>query len=380
VALSAVVACERTPSDEPTDGVQSNAPSLPEWAPLDTLPMLAESAAADWQLLPLPHIPPYFRLVSWKDPVTLWGLASCNPVEVRTDTPAYHSWDVTACGAIAPAPDGARLAWSDGKGGLWVGERGAQPRALLGAGTPAPAGEGDPTGRIQWSPDGTRVLTSWAAEWNAHYALLPAEGGEPSPIDTRLDGYYLLDAWGWIANDQILFSAHAVQDQQGRSEYSESGGPRKDLAVWRASEATLQRVTSAPDGTMLEPLARWGERILVGERPRAADLYQRYWSYDPADWSRVPVELPAASAVEVNDTTRVLLLDRIALGQGARARVFLWESGDDEVRPLLEMQEGSVAWSPDGRRIAFTTSIEEPVAGAPGSFQTRYRAYVLTPR
>jgi hypothetical protein len=83
--------------------------------------------------------------------------------------------------------------------------------------------------------------------------------------------------------------------------------------------------------------------------------------------------------VRVLDPTRVLLFDRRDQQGGAQiARVFLWTGADPQ--PLVELRNGAAAWSPDGRRIAVTTSEEVPVPGLPGSFRERHITYVLEPR
>jgi hypothetical protein len=382
VLLVLVAACESDPPVErapTTDTVPPPAQSLPSWIPLDSLPLLAASAVEQWRLTPLAHAPAHVRVIEWKDSVTVWGTAGCNPIELRTDVPEFSAWGVDACGGIAPAPDGQRLAWSEGRGGIWLGERGGAPELLLAPGTRSPAGEGDPTGSIRWSVDGRRVLTSWALEWTSHFASIDVATRALLPLATSMEGYYLVEAWDWLDQTRILFTAQATRDLQGRSEYSESGGVRADLALANLTDSTLVRVTSVPDSVMLKPLGRWTEEeVLVGERSRAASLHQRYWAYDSSDWSRRPIALPAASDVVVFDTTRVLALRREGgAGGGARTRVFLWRGSQLPPEPLIELRDGAVAWSPEGRRLAFSTSADEPVAGMPGSFRTRSYAYVL---
>ena len=263
-----------------------------------------------------------------------------------------------------------------------VGERGGTQRSLRAPGAPAPSGEGDPAGPMIWSPDGASVLLAWSAEWESSYALVDAATSATRPLSTHAEGYYLTEAWGWLDDARILFSTQAVRDPRGRSEYSESGGYRSELAVFDVRDSTYRIVTSVPDGVMLRPLARWREgEILVGERARGARRYRRYWLYDVREWSRRPVLLPAASGVRVHDSTRVLLLEAVEGQAGpATARVHLWTGADRPVLPLVEVRDGDVAWSLDGRRIAFTTTTDEPTPGSPGSFQTGYHAYVLEPR
>jgi hypothetical protein len=319
----------------------------------------------------------------WKDQGTLWGVASCKPVELAADGTAVYTWEAEACAGIAPAPDGRTIAWSDGTTGrVLVGQRGRGPRVVRAPDAQAPAGEGDPAGELLWSPDGSRLLLAWAAEWESSFAVARVEGGSLEPIATRLDGFYLSEAWGWLDVQRILFSAQASRDARGRSEYSESGGYRSDLTVYDLRDSSYVKVTAAADGVMLRPLARWGtSEVLVGERERGATRYERYWAYDPVAWSRRPVPLPAVSDVRVFDPTRVLLLDRRSGDAGAQStRVFLWRADAPAVEPLVELRNGSLAWSPDGRRIAVTTSEQVPVEGMPGSFRERQRAYVLEPR
>jgi hypothetical protein len=378
--LSPACGPEPPAEEAPTSEAAAPAPPLPNWVASQTVPLLAAAAAERWRLVALPHAPAHFRPVAWKDSLTIWGVAGCNPVELRVDVPEFAAWNVEACGGIAPHPDDRRLAWSDGRGGIWWGVRGQRPAPLLAPGSPSPAGEGDASGLMRWSPDGTRLLTSWSVEWNAHYATLSLAGGEPEPVSTSLEGYYLVDAWDWLDADRVLFSAQATRDARGRSEYSEAGGVRADLAVLHLSEPSFSRVTTVSDSVLLKPLGRWADgEVLVGERARSAQLFERYWAYDPRDWSRRAVPLPAGADVLVFDATRVLVLERSAAYGGVAVRAYLWNQGDD-TEPLVELRDGALAWSPDGRRVALSTSVDEPVAGAPGSFRTYTQAYVLEPR
>ena len=359
------------------------APPLPEWSAADSVGPLAAAAAGSWRLTPLAHAPNHLALAGWKDPSTLWGVAGCNPVEVSVESPAVQAWNVEACGGIEPEPNGPRLVWGTGQGGmLLLGARGGEQRVLRASGAPSPLGEGDPAGAVFWSPNGSRVLVSWAAEWDASYATIDVTSGATTPVRTQKDGYFLTEAFGWLDDDRLLFVAQANKDRGGRSEYSESGGYRADLFLYDVRDSSYTALTSVDDGVMLRPLAPWSEgEVLVGERPRGATRFEAYWAYDPGGGSRRPVLLPSATDVRVFAPEQVLLLDRTGDRAGPpHDRIFLWRGEGQPVLPLTEIREGQVEWSLDGSRIALTSSVDEPVAGMPGSFRTRRLAYVLEPR
>jgi hypothetical protein len=380
--LLALLVCGRAPerAPEPADSsgpVSAQTPSGRTGSPV----VLAPEAEEDWRLREIDHVPRYFQLSGWKDASTLFGRAGCNPVEVRVDAAEYVAWDVAACGDAVLAPGGTRLAWGDGQGAIRVGERGGPQRLVFDPATAAPAGEGDPTGLILWSQDGRKILTSRAQEWESSYALIDVASGGITPLSTRLDGYFLTAA-AWLDPDRVLFTTQASRALDGTSEYRESGGYRTDLAVYDLRNGAYRRVTAAPDSVHLHPLGRWGDReILVGERGSGRAI-ERYWAYDTDRWSRRAVDgLPAGTHAVIADSTRVLVVD--ANGAGADAthtRLLLRDRGT--VVPLADIyaRPGAIVWSPDGRRLALTTTVEEPAHDAPGGFVTRYVAHLIEPR
>ena len=381
--LLALLACGGAPEHEPepadsTGAVPADAPARRDDGPV----VLAAEALDDWRLRELDHIPPYFQLHGWTDATTLFGRAGCNPVELRVDRPEYVAWDVGACGDAMLAPDRRRLAWGDGQGAIRVGERGGRQRLVFDPATPGPAAEADPTGLILWSPDGRRIVTSWAMEWESTYAAIDAASGEVTPLSTRLDGYFLTSAEAWLDPERILFTTQASRALDGTSEYRESGGYRTDLATYDLSNHEYRKLTTVQDSVHLVPLGRWRDReILVGER-RDGPGIERYWAYDTDNWSRRPVDgLPPGTRTVIADSTRVVVVDDSGTGAGGtHARLLLWDEGT--VVPLADIRGRPVAivWSPDGRRLALATTIEEPADGAPGSFVTRYVAYLVEPR
>lgn len=381
--LLALLACGGAPEREPGPADSTGAVPADAPPPRDDGPVaLTAEAAENWRLRQLDHIPAYFQLHGWKDATTLFGRAGCNPVEVRVDAAEYVAWDVAACGDAVLAPDRRRLAWGDGQGAIRVGERGGRQRLVFDPATAPPAREGDPTGLMLWSPDGRWILTSWASEWESSYAVIDVASGDITPLSTRLDGYFLTSAALWLDPERILFTTHASRALDGTSEYRESGGYRTDLATYGLRNHVYRKVTAAPDSVHLLPLRRWTDReILVGERRDGAGL-ERYRAYDTDGWSRRPVVgLPRGTSTVIADSTRVVVVDDSATDAGdTHARLLLWDEG--AVVPLADMRGRpfTIVWSPDGRRLALATTIEEPADGAAGSFVTRYVAYLIEPR
>jgi hypothetical protein len=363
------------PSDRPAApvaaGPADGAPAAP-----DTGVVALAPDAAGWRIRSLAHVPNYFELSGWKDERTLFGRAGCNPVEVRIDEPEFTSWDVSACGGATLAPDRDRAAWGDGMGAILVGGRGGPARVVRDAGARSPSGEGDPTSLALWSPDGRRLLVSWAGEAGSTFAVADVTTGAVEPVVTRIDGYFAAAPWGWLDAERILFTTEAVRNRQGESEYRESGGYRGDLAVLDLGERSFRAVTAVPDGSYLRPLARWsGREMLVGEALGAA--IERYWIYDAETWARRPLALPPGRAVFVADSARAALLGVEADGA---APLTLREGSGVSRLATLRLQLPALAWSPDGSRLAITGAFDDPLPDQPGSFVTRYAAYLIEPR
>jgi len=206
----------------------------------DTGAVALAPGATGWRIRPLAHAPDHFEMSGWKDERTLFGRAGCNPVEVRVDEPEFVGWNVSACGGASLAPDRIQSAWGDGQGALLVGERGGAPRTARAADEPSPSGEGDPTGLALWSPDGSRLLVSWATEGPPSYAVVHVGTGAVDAVEARADGYFATDAWGWLDANRILFTLQAVRSLSGEIEYREGGGYRGRGRDARGGDATLR--------------------------------------------------------------------------------------------------------------------------------------------
>jgi hypothetical protein len=121
--------------------------------------------------------------------------------------------------------------------------------------------------------------------------------------------------------------------------------------------------------------------ILVAER-RSGGRIERYWAYEMDDWSRRGVAgLPPGTHMVIHDSTRVVVIDASGVeAHGTPTRLLLWHQG--AVVPLADIygRPGPIVWSPDGRRLALATAIEEPAGGPPASLVTSYAAYLIEPQ
>jgi hypothetical protein len=383
--LSAVTfasACERASKANQDDPALKAEPATPDSVNQDGIPVaLAPEARAAWRVRELHHLPTYFQLSGWKDATTVFGRAGCNPVDLRIDAPQYITWNLNACGDAILAPDRLRIAWGDGKGVMRVGERGQRQRLIFDR-VQNPNGEGDATGLAIWSPDGNRILTSWAAEWQSFYGIVDVTTAEITPLTTRLEGYFLTSAWDWLDADRILFTTQAARDSAGRSEYSEAGGYRTDLAVYDLRDQSYRKATEVEDSVFLRPLGKWSStELLVGEG-RSRHLITRFWIYDTRNWARraAPITATGSDAL-VADSSQILIIDRRSAPTGEiETRLMLWQRGGLAPLATVRGNPNKFAWSTDQQRIAIGTTIEAPVAGAAGSFVTQHLAYVLEPR
>lgn len=307
---------------------------------------LARAAEPGWRLRRLEHAPPHFEPTAWLDAGTIFGLAGSNLVELQVDAAEYHAWNRTAWGAY-PAPDGRRVAWLD-SAGIRVGTRGREPRLLLGREGALPPEAGDLTGPLHWSPDGERLLAVWTSEAVPVHAIVEVASGRVTRIPERGDGYFLVEAFGWLDDERILFSAPPHLGGDG------SPPPRVDLVVFEVSTAEQNRLTRVADGIVLRPLARWGtEGVLVAETTPGSHQPRGFSVRGTREPYREVLEITApGQEVALRDTTALVLLHR--LRESDRFLVWLHEDGPTQPLAIGRGVNPWAAWSPDGRRLAIT--------------------------
>jgi hypothetical protein len=228
-----------------------------------------------------------------------------------------------------------------------------------------------PEAALHWSPGGTHLLLSWMREGPARHAVIDTRSGHLVAVPERVDDLWVAEPFGWIDAHRALFTAHPS--------FHPEQGPlgRGDLAVFDLRDRALRRVTSAPDGVFLRPLAPWGaDALLVGEVTPQARRAERFHIFEIRSWTASAIDIPPADRVIAHSNRRALLVTSDPLEVGSIHRVHLWEP-DAGARPLLQLRgtDPRLFWSPEGRRIAVSISYDEPTGS--DSFRTRYATWVL---
>ena len=333
-------------------GEEARAPAIVTEA-TDSVPVQRE-----WSVRELGHVPRYFLASGWAGADTIWGLAGNTPVFVQVDGSEYRAvrrsyWDaaLSSRGALAGIDER----------GVWVDER----LVLERAGTE----EGDLSGPLLWSPDGSRLLARRVREGPAIHLLVDVRSGVATPIPARADSLWLGDPF-WTADGRILLTAHPS--------FHPERGPigRGDLYLHDPSSGDTRRIARAPEGVFLRPLSPWGARgVLVGEGTPAA----RFRVYDAPSWGSRGIDLPGADRVVAHDSARAVLVTRREGSHDPIHQLSLWDGGG--ARPLLSVpgRDVRIAWSPDGTRLVVSAAGEEADAEG-GSVQPYYRTWVVEPR
>lgn len=347
--------------------------------PADRLPrllagadlVLAPEARGSWGHRRLAHAPRHFLAKGWADARTLWGLSGSSSVLVRADEPEYSVWSRDAWDASL-SPDGAALAWINGRG-VWVGVRSGEPRLLVERDRVSGV-EGDLSGPLLWSPGGERLLVKWAGEAGATFATVEVPSGEVSHLARRGEGYLLVEAFGWLDPERILFTAqpHLATDG-GRVEWS-------GLAVYDRAENAPELVAGGAGGESIRPLALWGEHgLLIGARSGGSGGSERILLYDTRAWSARPVTLPPGSRILAHDTTRAVVVEDFGEAEGEREHgLHLWSSATGASVPLARVRGNDlrIAWSPLGDRLLVSRSVRVPEPGS-DSFREETRTHLL---
>ncbi len=280
-------------------------------------------------------------------------------------------------GHPAWSPDGTRLAWSEAAG-LMVGETGVwEGRPVADGSMPF------------WSPDGSAIAyVRVQDDGSAVYAKRLADGGDEVKVVDLEDTRPLRDQAAWVPDGRNLVLPLQVSEQVRIYSFDTKTGELWQPPVplpYPASEREL--VALAPDGSAFAYLEPSGQLSLVTPEgdERAFDLSEA--GGIPTDWSN-----DGAAVLFVGDAVKVLDLEtgaverllegniqdavwspdrsRIAYVRDQRVGVLDVATGEariivpDLAAMLLPAQygEGYLAWSPDGKRIAFADwRFEEPI-------------------
>lgn len=334
--------------------------------------MRADSQVA-WTVRPIVNAPRYFELRDWVTTDTLWGLAGSNPVDIHVASGAGRPWGVRASGARRAA-DGSAIAWVDTTG-VWIMRRGERARRVLRFASLPQRPAGDPTFDIHWAPNGRRLLTSWAEEGSVTHALVDTTSGGLEPLALRLPGYSPPGVALWLDDRRLLFTVRALGGKDGATGYRESGW-RGDIALHDLGTHQFDRVTTVNDGVFLEPVAAWGDTLLVMRR-LSGDTLATFSLFDMRTWTETPSGLPRGSGIAATvdgQWVAVFRSDNLLSQVLIRGR----RSDMPSAAPLLiPGRVTGAAWSRNGRALAVSTMAEEPVDGRPGDVRAVYRLSVI---
>ncbi|WP_377644118.1 BTAD domain-containing putative transcriptional regulator [Oryzobacter terrae] len=269
------------------------------------------------------------RMASAGDTLVVWDTSGDEPVEVfgQDDGGGWPAFDASGDTLYTASFDGMVFAWD------LTGERGFLPSM----GGESPSGGG---AFVSFSPDGGRLLRVYGGPEPTLVVQDVATGVESRTVEVRQDFASWLDgAW---SPDGALFTVQTRDDV---------------VTVW--------------DGATLEEVARrdlpGGEQVLYAEfvaggalvvgttRGRVHVLDAR--TLDPR---REPVDVTPAGGGDA-DSLVALLQERprtteVLVGVEGAAPVLV-DTGSGAVRPLdLGVEAFGLAWSPDGERLAVTTT------------------------
>ena len=328
VALLIFFACAERDAAPSSDSVATNV--------VDT-PASAISDGPVWTVAPLASAPDRFRPGAWSDENVLWGLVRGRLTKLDTqsgeaNTLSHDAWSIHGgSGAVA---------WRNARG-AWALRDGDSP-ALV-----ASSAGSDGPGTLLWSPDGSQLLMSWPAEWDAAYDLV-ARDGSKRRLNTSLPDFSGNDAALWLDSARVLFHVDAKGPHGGKPEYRESGW-RGDLAVLDVLTGDYRRVTSVPDTVTLRVSGLHEDGVLVTER--GPEGVRGFWVYDTRTWQRRAVRLPKGRAFSSAGGAVVVLLD----ARGDSTMAVLVSGGSSKKLGSVAL-DGEPAFTPSGARGAMRTA------------------------
>jgi Tol biopolymer transport system component/DNA-binding winged helix-turn-helix (wHTH) protein len=199
-----------------------------------------------------------------------------------------------------------------------------------------------------FSPDGTRLAFARALSFSAtDLYVLRLPGGPPQRL--TFDGL-TIDGVAWTSDSrEIVFS-------------SRRGGSFNSLWRIRADGGNPERVSAFGEDVISPAISRDGNRLAYTRRLDDMNIWDVALAANGQVTSRAP---RIASTFRDSDPDFSPDGRRIAFTSGRNGSFGIWVSDSDGGNPRLLFDggayvTGSPRWSPDGRRIAFDTRANDP--------------------
>ena len=246
------------------------------------------------------------------------------------------------------SPDGRKIAYKQGRGEIRViSSDGGEPRTLWSS-----ADQDNLVFPMDWSRDGREILLAIEnqADRTMQLAILPSSGGEPRTVLT-----------------------HPSNEGAPYPQFSPDGkfivGSRTvrgnwDLYLWSLDGSQEIRLTEHPakdESPLWSPDGRW--IVFVSDRDKTTDLWALPMQGSNAAGAPVPIKRNLGKGTSVTGFTQSGTLTMFMVQQGVTKDLFLIQ-----VDPLTGQARGQFLpfakyptdhfmprWSPDGKRIAYTS-------------------------
>jgi len=222
--------------------------------------------APDWWKIGFDHspdlrvqeipMPPYFRLVSWKDQQTIVGIAGDALGHFNLLEETFEPWGMRAWNALVSA-DGSWTAYTD-EDGIAVRSAGTGDIVRIGR----PPGVEEHAEVIAWAPDSRRLLVHVQQEVQGLFYLHDLNTSTWERLALSLDGYIISPQVHWIDEDRFVMPARAIRSVNGDLQYRE-GGFRADVLRYSVSSGARELLTEVDDGTFIQILDVQGEDLWV---------------------------------------------------------------------------------------------------------------------
>ena len=240
-------------------------------------------------------------------------------------------------------PDGQRLAFA-ARAGLYTARADGRERRLL----IAYRKDGPTYVPLAWSPEGGKLLAEGRSrERGWQFAVLSARTGARLRVTREPVYAALISDARWLVSDQISYSSYLFANDYELATINSDGS---DVRILTRSAGDERTPSWAPTGTQIAfsrtdrcPPSQCvslyairadgsGLRQLTPPRPGRYDQFPT-WSPDGSELAFVRDGAPTG-----------------------RSSLMLLPSGGGEPRTLVaDVYRGRVSWSPDGRRIAYTS-------------------------